>query len=278
VVAVRLHDRESLPLLLHLLTTPETWEKPAVLVALGRIGDPTAAPALVAWADHPAHWIRVCAVHALGELDVPESRTVARAHLKDPYWSVRGAAAIALGAVGSPDDLGPLLECLRDEHPWARRGASYALGRLGLTEAAPRLREGLRDPAAEVRLAAVWALGHLGDDGARDDLVRLLYETRPKVAAHGPPEAEGPEGHVSDTDTRLFDAVVQALGRLSHGAPDPLIQRSLVDARERLSDEQLDRRARLPLPEVEADQPAPTLRTLFEIALPSSADDEDSPG
>jgi len=69
--------------------------------------------------------------------------------------------------------------------------------------------------------------------------------------------------------------VVQALGRLSHDLPDPLIERSLVDARDRLSEEELDRLARLPLPEVRTDLPAPTLRALFETALPSSADDED---
>ena len=70
--------------------------------------------------------------------------------------------------------------------------------------------------------------------------------------------------------------MVQALGRLSHGLPDPLIQRSLVDARERLDEEELDRLARLPLPELHADRPTPTLRTLFEMALPSVADDEDA--
>src|SRR5208282_5689782 len=275
VVAGRHRDRASVPLLLELLTSPETWEKPAILVALGRIGDPAATAALVEWAEHPAHWIRVCAVHALGEMGVPESRTVARAHLHDPYWSVRGAAAVALGSVGTADDLSPLLECLRDEHPWARRGATYALGRLGLAEAAPRLRDGLHDPAAEVRLAAVWALGNLRDDGAREDLVRLLYQTRPTGAIPPSPEMVTDDRLASDAESRLFDAAVQALGRLSHGVPDPLIHRSLVDALERLSEEELDRFARLPLPELQPDQPTPTLRALFETALPSSAEDED---
>ena len=244
-----------MPLLLHLLGSPETWEKPAVLVALGRIGDPAAAPALAVWAEHPAHWIRVCAVHALGELAAPESRSVAQRHLRDPYWSVRGAAAVALGTVGTSDDLAALLEGLRDEHPSARRGATYALGRLGLTEAAPRLRDGLRDPAPEVRLAAVWALGSLRDDGARDDLVRLLYQTQPTGNGEAGPEAVGEGRSAPDAESRLFDAVVQALGRLSQDLPDPLIQRSLVDARDRLNEEELDRLARLPLPEV-PDRPA----------------------
>jgi hypothetical protein len=275
VVVGRHRDRESAPLLLRLLTSQETWEKPAVLVALGRIGDPSAIPPLISWAEHPSPWIRVCAVHALGEMGIPEARSVALEHLHDPYWSVRGAAAVALGAVGTPEDLTPLLECLRDEHPWARRGATYALGRLGLAEAAPRLRDGLHDPAAEVRLAAVWALGSLRDDGAREDLVHLLYQTQPTGAIPPSPMVVPDDRLASDAESRLFDTAVQALGRLSHGLPDPLIHRSLVDALERLSEEELDRLARLPLPEVQPDRPAPTLRALFETALPSYADDED---
>jgi len=169
-----------------------------------------------------------------------------------------------------------LLDALQDDHPWVRRGATYALGRLGLTEAVPRLREGLYDAAPEVRLATVWALGALRDDGARDDLIRLLYQTR--TTAPGVRDSEGDEtpGLVSDAETRLFDAIVQALGRLAHGVPDPLIHRSLVHALERLSEEELDRLARLPLPELQTDHPPPTLRALFESALPAAAEDEDS--
>jgi HEAT repeat protein len=194
--------------------------------------------------------------------------------LTDPYWSVRGAAGIALGNVGRPEDLPRLLERLRDDHPWPRRGAIYALGRLGLSEAAPRIREELTDDAPEVRLAAVWALGRLADDGAREELVRLLYASRPPDAL--PSVEPGDEGGlVSDAESRLFDAVVQALGRLGRGAPDPLVRRALADARDRLTEEELDRLARLPLPETAPDRAPPTVRHLFESALPTSVDDED---
>jgi HEAT repeat protein len=210
-------------------------------------------------------------------MGVPAAREAALLHAKDPAWAVRGAAAIALGAAGDEDDLPVLLELLRDDHPWPRRGATYAIGRLGLTEAAPRIREELADPVAEVRLAAVWALGRLGDDGAREDLVRLLYGVRPEESEEvvlSDTEADG--ALRSDAESRLFDAAVQALGRLSHDVADPLVHRALMDVRERLTEEELDRLARLPLPEVGADIPPPTLRALFETAIPTSADDEDS--
>ncbi|MGA8663640.1 MAG: HEAT repeat domain-containing protein, partial [Thermoplasmata archaeon] len=274
-VAGRYRDREAVPRLLELLAAPETWEKPAVLVALGRIGDPSVLPSVLAAAESPQHWLRVCAVHALGDLGGPEARSVALRSLRDPTWPVRGAAAIALGNVGGPDDLGVLLERLRDEHAWPRRGATYALGRLGLAAAAPRIREELTDPAAEVRLAAVWALGRLGDDGAREELVRLLRSVPPQSDPSPVPEGEESDLR-SDAESRLFDAVVQALGRLPHGVDDPFVQSALVSARARLSDEELDRLARLPLPEAGPDREPLTLRTLFEAAIAASFDDEDS--
>jgi len=46
--------------------------------------------------------------------------------------------------------------------------------------------------------------------------------------------------------------------------------------RGRLSEEELDRLARLPLPEVGSDRTPPTLRALFESAIAASADDEDA--
>ena len=57
--------------------------------------------------------------------------------------------------------------------------------------------------------------------------------------------------------------------------PDPLVHRALTDVRERLSEEELDRLARLPLPELLGERTPPTLRALFETAIPTSADEED---
>jgi HEAT repeat protein len=260
--------------MLEILAQKETWEKPSVLVALGRIGDPRAIPCLVEAAESPQHWLRVCAVHALGELGGREAREVALRGLVDTAWPVRGAAAIALGTLGVPEDLGRLLDLLEDEHPWPRRGATYALGHLGLAAAAPRIREELADPAPEVRLAAVWAVGRLGDDGAREELVRLL---RSGPCLESLPEPGDQEDLLrSDAESRLFDAIVQALGRLPHGADDPLVQSALLAARARLPDEELDRLARLPLPEVTEDRPVPTLRTLFESAIATSFDEDGS--
>jgi hypothetical protein len=49
-----------------------------------------------------------------------------------------------------------------------------------------------------------------------------------------------------------------------------------MEVRGRLTEEELDRSARLPLPEVGAEVTPPTLRALFETAIPTSTDDEDT--
>ncbi|MCI4361356.1 MAG: HEAT repeat domain-containing protein, partial [Thermoplasmata archaeon] len=278
VVLGILRDRASVPMLLDRLTSDESWVRPAILVALGRIGDPAAIPLLLSSADDHRGWIRVCALHALGEMRVVAARPVARAHLRDPMWSVRGAAGECLGQVGNADDLPILLETLEDAHPWPRRGAIYALGILELSEASPRIREELRHPAAEVRLAAVWALGRLRDDGAREALVTMLRQVHPS-RGENLMLAQGEGGAVrllSDAEGRLFDTIIQALGRLGQGEFDPFVARAILEARARVTEDELERAARLPAPETSSPGAPPlTLRLLFETALPASADEDE---
>jgi len=220
---------------------------------------------LVREAEHEARWVRVCAIHALGEMKADEARAVARAHLTDAAWSVRGAAAIALASVGNRSDLPRLLRLLDDPHAWPRRGATYALGRLRLVSSAARVRAELSDPSPDVRLAAIWALGELGDEAAREPLARLLSGANP---ARDPSEPVAPiRGDAqlgTDAESRLFDAAVQALQRLAHGAPDTIVDTALRAARGRLSEAELDRHALLPLFEPQGGRSPTTVRDLFE--------------
>jgi HEAT repeat protein len=259
------------------LKTDGTFVKPSFLVALGRIGDATAIPVLV-WASRdPAGWVRVCAIQALGQLRAPEAGEIARERLHDPSWSVRGAAADCLGvASGDGEIVRGLLEALEDPHPWPRRCALYALGRRAIGEAAPRVREELNHPVAEVRLAAIWALGRFQDDGAREPLLSLLRVTSPTrdiplTLAQG----EGAVKLLSDAEGRLFDTLVQALGRICRTASDPLVHRALAEARARLTEEELDRPARLPSPEGADGVAAPSLRQVFDLAESACGDDDD---
>ena len=229
------------------------------------IGDDAAISEILPLAGHPTSWARVCALHALGDLRAREAATIARERLLDKVWSVRGAAAECLGWVGGSEDLPRLLTLLDDSHMWPRRGAIYALGRLGLSSAAPRLRTQLQDPIGEIRLAAVWALGQLRDVGSRDVLIRELERADPSPKA-GLTIAQG-DGAVkllSDADARLFDSTVQALGRLRRSRPDPIIDRAMRSALQRLTTRELDRPARLAPPEVHTASGKTTLKNLFD--------------
>ena len=148
-------------------------------------------------------------------------------------------------------------------------GATYALGRLRLRTSAPRIREELDDPSVDVRLAAVWALGALGDAAAREPLARLLVASRrPGDLEDATRSVDGESPLGTDAAGRIFDATVQALRRLAHGAPDPVVDRALTAARGRLSDAELDRPALLPLFESRDDRVPTTVRDLFERKYP----------
>ncbi|MGI0068467.1 MAG: HEAT repeat domain-containing protein, partial [Thermoplasmata archaeon] len=275
VVMGRRRDRPSVPILLERVDGPDPGQRPAALVALGRIGDPQAEETLVRAAEDPAHSIRVCALHALGEMRAPRAHDVALRRVADRSYAVRGAAAICLGEVGTPVDLPILFRLLEDTHPWPRSAAIYAIGRLGCIEAVPRVREELAHAAPEVRLAAIWTLGRLRDDASRAELVRLLEADEARLAAPAP-DAEGHAAvqRTKDAEDRIFDTVVQALGRLRHPEDDPFVEEALWGARARFSEEALDRVARLPRAEVEGTPHLPTLRDLFDVALPDGPDVE----
>lgn len=269
-------DREAVPLLLERLRDDTTFVQPSILIALGRIGDPAALPLLLERARVGPSWTRVCALRALADLGRSDAVLCARDALEDVAWSVRGAGADVLGRIGDASDLTRLLRLLDDPHPWPRRGALYALGRLDLVEAVPRMREELRHGSPEVRLAAIWSLGRLRDDGARELLVGLLKAlpvTR-RPGARKPTTTAPPDELGTDAEDRTFDALIQALGRIAEPTQDPAVLRVLLEARARVREDEWDRPARLPPPEQRVETALPTLRMLFDAALPVLADEE----
>jgi HEAT repeat protein len=261
-------DRTAVPELLRHLDVDTTFVHPSILIALGRIGDATALPRLLIAAETGPNWTRVCAVRALASFPGPETQRVVRAAVTDPAWSIRGAAGYVLGRIGDADDLGRLLALLNDPHPWPRRGALYALGRLELVEAGPRIRDELRSRSAEVSLAAVWALGALRDDGALEGLITLLAGR----GRSAPVPTEG-EGLTSDAPGRLFDALVQSIGRILATRLDPASVRALLEARARVHEDEWEVPARLPAPEIEGARSVPTVRELFDVALAAAAEE-----
>lgn len=264
VIGLR-RDREGVESLLDLLGRSHTFEKPALLIALGRIGTPECGEALAQSAEDDALWVRVCALHGLSEMRSPLTRRVGLSKLNDSSWAVRGAAALALGRAGHSSDSGALAPLLDDSSPWVRRGAVYALGQLGASEKLPDIRVRMDDPDPEVRLATIWALGRLRDQHSEAKLIQLLRTTRPQDT---PPrsilmQGEGAVRLVSDAGARLFDALVQAVGSLAIGATDSAARGALAAVKRSLGNSELDRPARLPTP-LGAGSDQRTLRSLFD--------------
>ncbi|MCI4365285.1 MAG: HEAT repeat domain-containing protein [Thermoplasmata archaeon] len=266
-------DRDGVGILLKYLGRSDQWEKPALLVALGRIGTPDCGEALARSADDRAIWVRVCALHGLAEMRSPLGRTVALARIGDPSWAVRGAAALALGQVGTPGDSEALIPLLGDSGSWVRRGAVYALGQLGARKAAAEIRAALDDPDPEVRLAAIWALGRLRDPASTTRLIELLGVAEPQEDSARPllVEGDGAVRLVSDADARWFDALVEAVASHASGRTDSPAHEALSRARGRLTKKELDRLARLPTP-LGPGEGSRTLRSLFDLpGLPAES-------
>ncbi len=266
-------DRGSVRELLEYSERAGIWEKPALLVALGRIGSLDCGSTLARYADDPARWVRVCALHGLAEMGAPEAREVARAKLHDPAWAVRGAAALALGKVGTPADREEVARGLADPSAWVRRAAIYALGQLNARRHAPAIRRALGDADPEVQLAAIWAVGHLEHRPAVPQLTRWLETTPSRGAASRTTLAEG-DGAVrlvSDAGERRYDALVQALGSIGAGTGDPAARAALRAAYARVPRSDMGRRVRLPSPLGPGDDPR-SLRTLFVAGLRGSQD------
>lgn len=261
-------DMGAVPELLDFSKRADHWEKPALMVALGRIGTPECGVVLARHAADPARWVRVCALHGLAEMRAPETRGVARARLGDSAWAVRGAAALALGKVGTLADGEELTKRLVDSSAWVRRAAIYALGQLKARRKADAIRKAFDDPDPEVQLAAIWAAGSLEDRKAVPQLVRWLENAPARVPSAGRTLAEG-DGAVrlvSDADQRRFDALVQALGTIASATGDPTARAALVAAYRRVPAAELDRALRLPSPLGSGRDPR-TLRSLFEGVL-----------
>ncbi len=219
-----------------------------MLVALGRIGTPEVVGALVRFANDERRWVRVSSLHALAEMRAPEGRNVARTKLTDPSWAVRGAAALALGRLGRRTDAPELLPLLVDGHPWVRRGALYALGQIGARKALPRIRRALDDPDPEVRVAAIWVTGHLRDRVALPRLIRQLGLTgrETPVERRTLGVGDGAVRLISDAESTMFDALVQAVGEFA--AAEESARSAVASARSRVTEGDLLGPARLPSP------------------------------
>lgn len=117
----------------------------AAVVALGRIGDPSAAPAVKG---------------ALGDAD-------------NRWWAIR-----SIGLLRDRSSVEWFIGYLRSSNPLTREFAADALGEIGDRSATPALIEALEDGKAGVRQAAAIALAKLGEPQALEPVRRAHRSAR----------------------------------------------------------------------------------------------------
>ncbi len=155
--------RDAVPALIKALENRIGPEAPAVIDALGDLGDNAAADALISALQDRRR----------GQKGRPESAGAA-----DP--AEFRSLAEALAKIGSAS-LKPLLGLLDSEDREVRRWAAYALGRLGDASALEPLVSMLQDPRSEVRQSAARALGNLRDRRTLQPLLKALAGRDPEV-------------------------------------------------------------------------------------------------
>ena len=230
IEALARHGSTTVELLTSQLTAEDLEVRRSAVVALGRIGDPSAAPAVVNILSDES--LVIDAANALAQMGDPSAVDGLLNLIGSDDASIRQAAVSALNSLIPPSMFGRIIPLLHDSDPNVRESAVKIAGYFGYPEAASALVELSRDSNERVRCAAIEHLPYVEDERALDVLVHAIKAEAPNVRAAAAralgtmdaPEVVQPliEG-LSDDDAwvRYFSA--RALGRRrSPGAVEAL--------------------------------------------------------
>jgi HEAT repeat protein len=200
------HGPPVIDLLCEQLDAEDPDIRQAAVVALGRIGNPSAVPALIALLEddsvlaslaagalakigdrrafeplldilgHPSAAVRQAAIGALNSLGHPElsARAGALLHATDPH--VRESAVKIVGYFGYPAYVHVILERCHDPDERVRRAAIEHLPFFEHPGVLPALVERLNDQVPAVRIAAARAFAHVEDAQAVPSLLGALQD------------------------------------------------------------------------------------------------------
>ncbi|HKG59923.1 MAG TPA: HEAT repeat domain-containing protein [Pyrinomonadaceae bacterium] len=181
VEALVRHGSETVDLLVSQLTAEDLEVRRSAVVALGRIGNPSATSALVHTLSDKS--LTIDAANALGEIGDSQAVDGLLNLLGDEDASVRQAAVAALNSILPPSMSQRIIPLLHDRDPNVRESAVKIAGYFGFPEAAGALVELSRDPNERVRCAAIEHLPFIEDERAFDVLAGALKEETPNVRA-----------------------------------------------------------------------------------------------
>jgi HEAT repeat protein len=175
------HGSTTVDLLSSQLTAEDLEVRRSAVVALGRIGDPSAAPAVVNTLSDES--LAIDAANALAQIGDPSAVDGLLKLVGHDDSSIRQAAVSALNSIIPPSMSERIIPLLHDSDPNVRESAVKIAGYFGYPEAASALVELSRDPNERVRCAAIEHLPYVEDERALEVLTRAIKDETPNVRA-----------------------------------------------------------------------------------------------
>ncbi len=180
VEALVRHGHHVTDLLITHLQDPDAETRQTVVLALGRIGDPTAVPALIKLLAFDSDLL-VPTAGALAQIGDRRAFEPLLELLGHPHAVVRQAVISAINSLGHPEMPARAAHLLQDENPRVRESAARIAGYFGYDECVDLLFAACRDADAAVRQAAVENIVYLEDERVVPTLTAVLGEDEASV-------------------------------------------------------------------------------------------------
>ena len=231
------------PILQRTMSDADPWVRYFAAASLGRQQDRGSLPVLerAARSDDHEH-VRIAAVGAMGAIGGDAAARVLGALLEGAETEVARAAIAALGQTASAAALEPLKCALHAVDPARREAAASAIARWGQSEAVELLKwTAAGDVEGAVATAATLGLSRIGSGSstaaplAIDALAALTADPARRqqavaaLARVSPAAIPRVGGCLASRDPHVRQAVVEALGRLSHPSASAYVRGALED-------------------------------------------------
>lgn len=183
-------------LLIEQLSSEDVEIQKAVVITLGRIGDPEAVPALTQllvqsevdltsnlqeFSNPPE--LMVATANSLAQIGDRRAFDTLLSLIGHRDSAVRLAVVAALNSLGHPDMLDRMITLLQDTDAYVRESAVKIAGYFAFNECVNLLLERCQDPAEEVRKAAIELIPYLENAPVLPTLINALERETPKVRA-----------------------------------------------------------------------------------------------
>lgn len=205
----RIGDKRAVEPIIETLDSTRPEVKIAAAIALRKIGDEQAANALVPLLNHTSPDVRRAGVSALRKLGNEDAVEGLISCLQDNNQIIRAMATEALSRIGDSRSTDALIQALYDDRNRIRKAAARGLVKIGL-DALPELLKVRIDDTQDVRAnrKLVWVLGELGDSRATETLMSIAE-------------------NISDNRTRSY--AIEALGKIGDSRSLEVVMRASAD-------------------------------------------------